>query len=159
MRYEFCQFTTKQYRNFGIQVTSRTEGSHGVLKRLIKSRLIPLNNLLKAIEETLSRLQNNFEKKHFDETCGKDHRFSDPIFRRLRFFISFKALELITNQVNLARESIARNQSEVCSGAFRTQYGLPCKHTIKALLLVGGQLALGHIDKHWHLKTPVFCSL
>ncbi|KAK5651092.1 hypothetical protein OQA88_13696 [Cercophora sp. LCS_1] len=59
IRNEFAHHTIKEYRNFGIRITSRTEGAHGILKRLIETRRIDLHGLACAIEETLERLKEN----------------------------------------------------------------------------------------------------
>ena len=71
MPYEFAQFSIRNYRNYGVRVTSRTEGSHGVLKRFIKTRNSTLRDLYKAIKEVLDRLRAKYESKLQEETTKR----------------------------------------------------------------------------------------
>lgn len=93
-----------------MRVTSRTEGSHGILKRLLKNRLIDLNTLLLAINETLSRLQNNYNANYQEQTSKKVKKYNHKVMRRLLYLIGFAGLELIKKQLDIAMYTKKENR-------------------------------------------------
>jgi len=156
LRFEFAHFSIKNHRNFGVRVTSRAEGAHGLLKRLLKSRRIDLHTLLRAIEETLERLRANFEAHLHEQSSKKVLRYSDPVMAPLRYRVGFAALKLIAGQVDIANSFIRGDRpTTTCTRAFNFQYGLPCCHLIKRLKELGAQLNIKHLEPHWWLKKPV----
>ena len=89
---------------------------------------------------------------------------NDPLLEELALKISYKALDLLKQQYQLA--TAARRGTtplSTCSGAFTLQFGLSCKYTIYAILRVEGTgtdititptraLQLAEIDSFWHLE-------
>ena len=75
--------------------------------------------------------------------------------RRLRYHVSFAALDLVANQVDLAVRSIDQEAPEHCTGSFNRQYGLPCWRVIRALIMRKARLSIGNVNNHWRLKEEV----
>jgi hypothetical protein len=153
LRCEFAAYSTKNHRNFGIKATARVESTHGQLKRLLKTRRIDLNTLLQAIEECLDRLQDNYKESHQEQTSKRVKKYNHHVTKRLRYLVGFVGLDLITKQVELALNSL-KNQARpgVCTASFRLQYGVPCWHEIRGLILCNAQLQIQHVNKHWWLR-------
>jgi hypothetical protein len=80
--------------------------------------------------------------------------------KRLRYIVSFAALDLVEGQVDLAIRSLDRNEApRHCTGSFNRQYGLPCWHVIRALIQRNAQLVEGNVNSHWRLKEEVSLDL
>ena len=58
--YKFAYFSIKNYRNLGIRITSRIEGSYGILKRFFKSYNCIFFDLFKVVEEVLTRFKEKY---------------------------------------------------------------------------------------------------
>ena len=70
-----------------------------------------------------------------DETSYKVNKYLHSVIMRLRYLVSFKALELINSQVKAAIDSITKGLNlPPYTNAFRQQYGLPCRYTIRQLI-------------------------
>lgn len=152
IRYEFAYFAIKNHRNFGIRVTSRTEGSHSVLKRFLKNRHSTLFDLLRAIEEVLTRFKERYHAKLQEETTKRVTKYNHSIMGLLWYNVSFAALGFIHAQLEIALKRLDSAQSLTgCTGAFRRQYGLPCSHELAALLRGNLRIKLDYIDRHWIL--------
>lgn len=103
---------------------------------LLKNRNIDLDTLIKAIEEALDRLKNRYKQAIADQSLKTIPRYSHKVMDPLRFLVGFTSLKMIQEQANTAAEAIEKKQSlPICSGAFRQQYGLPCRHEIYYLML------------------------
>lgn len=128
-----------------------------MLKRLLKNRRIDLHTLLRAIEETLSRLQANYDANYHEQTSKRVKKYQHSVMKLIRFHVGFFALDLIAKRVDIAVADIAaegdrRKEPSICMGAFERQFGLPCAHTIAQLIQDEDYITLDHIDKHWWLK-------
>jgi hypothetical protein len=130
MRYEFCHFAIKHYRNYGIRVTSRTEGAHGQLKAHLKNGIGDLQKLHQAILLTNKRLHSKYDallQKELDGTPQDIRKYA--VLKDLRHQISHYALRRLGKQVNKALEALRPGNSlPACTGTFVSQYGLPCAH-------------------------------
>lgn len=124
-----------------------------MLKRRLKTRNGDLHILLSAIEHTLAELQENYRQNLQDQTSKKVLKYNLPVMIGLRYLVSFPALGLIANQVEIATEVLQGKRQLRAShtGAYRRQYGLPCWHEILSLLRADSELNLTHVDKHWWL--------
>ena len=58
--YEFAYFSIKNYYNLGVRITSYIEGSYSILKRFLKSYNYTLFDLLKVVEEVLTRFKEKY---------------------------------------------------------------------------------------------------
>ena len=152
IRYEFAYFSIKNYRNFGVRVTSWTEGAYGVLKRFLKSRNSTLFDLLMAIEEVLACFKERHHAKLQEETTKRVTKYNHSIMGLLWYNVSFAALGFIRAQLEIAQKRLDSAQPLTgCTGAYRRQYGLPCSHELAALLRGKLKIKLDHIDRHWIL--------
>lgn len=79
IRYEFAYFSIKNYRNFGVRVTSRTEGVYGVFKRFLKSCNSTLFDLFIAIEEVLACFKERHYAKLQEETTKRVIKYNYSI--------------------------------------------------------------------------------
>jgi hypothetical protein len=162
-RHEFAIHRVKQYRNYGIQSTSRIESPHRAVKRFLKNRLASLDQLYEVIRMTCGAQRADYvnrsarQRLHFAAKYSQVGLLQDLLFR-----ISSKALELIWKQYRLAyaawRQSPAGDAFAECKKEFTSQWGLPCKHMIRWLLQGGDNqgsepqaLSLTDVDRHWWL--------
>ena len=127
---EFARYATEIYRNFGIKATSRSEGSHAVLKRLLRNRLAHLEQLHTAIRTVYERIAMKFESKLQKQRDKKFlHLEGIKLFRQLHYHVSFFAITKIEEQYLLAKRIFDRSPNDMiphCRDAFTSQFGLPC---------------------------------
>lgn len=157
--HEFALWSIKNYLNFGIRATSRTESSHAELKRYLRNRLCDLRQLLNAIQAMMMR-----RKERYESQLAKEKMTRLPVYTRIMVLsplclkISFKALELLYQQYQTANEFFTRkrprNEMRRCTHTFRRQMGLPCSHDVLERLESGETFTMGDINPHWHLKSP-----
>lgn len=83
---------------------------------------------MKALEHEQKR-QRQATKTHFQ---GK-------VFDNVRGFVSFKALDLVYTQIQLAKQRDCN--PDACLGNFTASMGLPCKHVLKPRLATGELLS------------------
>ena len=83
IHYEFAHFSIKNYRNLGVRVTSRIEGSYSVFKRFFKSYNYTLFDLLKAVEEVLTRFKEKYQAKLQEETTKRIQKYNHTIMGHL----------------------------------------------------------------------------
>ena len=76
IRYEFAYFSIKNYRNFSVRVTSRTEGAYSILKRFLKSYNSTLFDLFKVVEEVLDRFKERHLAKLQEETTKRAIKYN-----------------------------------------------------------------------------------
>ena len=135
---QFLKCFRKDYRNFGISASQGSEAQHFSCKVFFDNNLADLHTLL-------SRLQEMVKQKalEWQQECAKEAaicRHSDrncPIRKELATRITFRALDLIREQFVMASSArLGTHNLGQCTGAFTTQYGLPCKHIIYGLLRV-----------------------
>jgi hypothetical protein len=153
MRFEFCHFAIRNYRNYGIRVTSRTEGAHGQLKAHLKNGISDLQKLHQAILRTNRRLYDKYDvllQKELEKTPQdiKKH----VVLKDLRHQVSHYALIQLGKQADKALEALkAGNDLPACTGTFVNQYGLPCAHRITIMLQSSSVLSQNDLDLHWRL--------
>ena len=97
-RHEFALFATRNYRNYGIRATSRTESSHAELKKYLKNRLADLHRLYLAIQTMMENKKERYEAQLARERAGRLPKYTRIALNPLCLRVSFKALELIYQQ-------------------------------------------------------------
>jgi len=159
MRFEFCHFAIKNYRNYGIRVTSRTEGAHGQLKAHLKNGVGDLQKLHQAVIRTSKRLHEKYNillQKELESTPQNIKKYA--VLKDLRYQVSHYALGQLGKQADKALEALkAGKDLPPCTGAFLNQCGLPCAHRITTILHSNSVLSLNDIDPHWRLPRDEVC--
>ncbi|OAQ62573.1 transposase [Purpureocillium lilacinum] len=165
IRAQWAQCFIKNYRNFGIRVTSGTEASNNNVKSYLLNGMSHLYSLVEAIEAMLKD-----QERDFIDVCSQDevltsHTYSGPgseYLGELRTVMSELGLELVTKEHRRALRSIPSRSrpwpepigdcDENCSVSW--QLGIPCCHTIYNKLEAGLHLTKWDVHPRWHLREP-----
>ena len=134
-RYQFAYFSVKNFRNYGITVTSRTESSHAQSKAYLKNRFLDLYQLYMRIFEQSEQRQTYRER--FEKEIGRRQTqwLHEPIFANIVQKIGWKPMKEIELQSNKVKEHLQlKTQLKLCTGNFTSQWGLPCCHQIIPLM-------------------------
>jgi hypothetical protein len=156
----FCRY----FQDYGIRVTSRVEGSHYRIKSCLtfqgQSHLL---HVVKDIHTLMRKQRHEYEAKCSAASASVPTDAADKEFDLLKRNISPFALRQLKQQLKLAK-SPDFNESEACSSAFTTKFGLPCKHFLHHRIKQAKEaqddpkaiyhLKLAQIDQHWHLDPP-----
>jgi len=156
VRLQFATYSVKNLRNYGLKVTSRTEGSHADLKRYLKNRLSTLQGLHREIINLTRRKQTAYIQAVEEELNRRRYPYQTmAIYQEIKNKVSKKALQLIHQQYIMANDVFTKNQqsSKDCTHSFQAQYGLPCAHVILDRLQSIQPLQLRDIDQQWHLQV------
>jgi hypothetical protein len=159
MRFEFCHFAIRNYRNYGIRVTSRTEGAHGQLKAHLKNGIGDLQKLHQAILRTNKRVYDKYNvllQNELEKTPQGIRKHA--VLKGLRHQVSHYALNQLGKQADKALEALkAGRDLPTCSSTFTNQYGLPCAHKITTKLQSDSVISLNNLDPHWRLPRDEVC--
>lgn len=168
MARDFCEFSLRQERNFGIVATSRTESKHGQLKRLISRKRPDYASLGIALERHLKREYSQY-LENLQADCVRSEPFwvRNNAIRLLPRRISKHAMGEIWTSTKIAMSVIADNEKaqredrsprtyeHECTGAYSRQMGLPCSHKIYSFVGRGQQFIYHqHVSPHWWLQLP-----
>ena len=150
--------STQFFRNYGLRSTSRREQQHHSIKKNIKNRLITLFQLERSISVTVEEREAQFKSQLAKEKISRLGKYARvPLLADLCTKISFKAPDLLYSQYSMAY-AVFQDLGKIpppslppCSGQFRTQMGLPCRHEILSRLETVEPLKLDDCDAHWDL--------
>ena len=102
-------------------------------------------------------------KERYESQLAKEKITRLPVYARVPILtplclkISFKALELVYRQYQVANDFFTnrqpRTQMSRCKHTFRRQMGVPCAHEVLERLESDQTLTIDNIDPHWHLKV------
>mgnify|MGYP003622928318 CR=1 FL=1 len=156
--HEFAIWAIKRYRNFNIKSTSRLEGLHAQLKCYLINRLGSLKRLGDAIREWTFHKKNEYLKKL--EQQGQKTKSIYKVTEILSLVvldISWKALDEIWHQYTPVLDVFEEGSDlpSICTGDYRRQWGLPCRHELWRRLESRQRLVLDDISPHWHLRREI----
>lgn len=146
-----------QHPHFGNTVTSRVEGIHGLLKEHLKVSTLNLFEAWQAIKHALLNQLTELRSNQAKQQMRMPIELSGPLYSAVRGWVSHEALRKVEEQRQLLTKQDPPH-STLCTGSFSRSLGLPCSHTVKALLEQNQVLRLGHFHTHWHLnrdRSPV----
>jgi hypothetical protein len=156
-RREWATCFVNQYRNFGIKVTSRTEGSHKEIKSYLRNAFGDLLFVAERIKQLVDDHERAYKATEADEAQRIVREYQkEEWLGNMRSKISRKAVKLVVQQHNKllnALRNTPRNPDPLppCSQSFVRQFGLPCAHRIQEALLTNAPLDFTMTDSHWHL--------
>lgn len=152
-------YSTQFFINYGLRSTARTEQTHHSIKKNIRNRLISLFQLERSISLTVEEREEKFRTQLAKEKISRIGKHSRiPLLSEICTKISFKALDLLYDQYSMAnrifedRISIPPPSLPPCTGQFRAQMGLPCRHELLTRLEAVEPLRLEDCDAHWDLS-------
>lgn len=158
------------------RATSQVESAYHELKSYLEGSQADLYLLYEIIDKMLLNKRLRLEREVGRETVILRHTWrNNPLLQEVFNLISFKACELLHDQV-LGVEAILKGQrpSTKCTGRFRLQFGLPCRHELIPRLRLEiegtdrpiylratgeGPLKIEEINRHWLLARPLASSL
>ncbi|KOS21947.1 Protein FAR-RED ELONGATED HYPOCOTYL 3 [Escovopsis weberi] len=153
-RHQFAQYSVKWFHNFGIRMITRNKSSH--LKDFFESSSTDLCQLEQHIWEMVSAYCETYEvslQRELGRRQGHWDEFS--VVKDIELSVGSKTMEEILRRVRCALDELQGSlPSQTCTGQFRKQMGLPCRHEILALVRKSEMLQREHIDRHWWLKRP-----
>ncbi len=165
LREQWAECYTRFYQNFGIRVTSRTEGNHKEIKSYLRNASADLLFLVDRIQQLVDNIKHDFVAREAKETQRMivDYR-KHQWLGDMRSRTNWKAQELMISQHNRLTEAIRQDLGNpplpACTHSFTTQFGLPCIHRIQQAILTNEPLNYMMSHKHWHLgRNLVFPSL
>lgn len=98
-------WSIRQNRNYGVKVTSRTEGSHASLRRHLKGRNGTLYQLNQAVKCLVDRQRIAYEEKASHQDRVPPAVKDDDLYRNVRGQVSVQSLRQVMGQHNQALES------------------------------------------------------
>jgi hypothetical protein len=155
-RDQWASYAIRWLRNYGIKVTSRTEGAHAELKKYLKNNRADLNQLHQCILTMLTRKIARFNGA-IEEGLRKawSPYNSKSVIGSLCRVISKRALKELYEQYKKAEKSIGPRGERLprCTSSFTAQWGLPCAHVLFSRLLESPPIDLTKedVDAHWWL--------
>jgi hypothetical protein len=162
--HQFCTWAVKSHRNYGIRSTSRTEGSHFMIKNFLRSGMCDFEELHKGILLQQDRLLANYKQKLEEQTskvipeCQKT-----PLLEFLCTHVGFVAMRRLLDQCRLALDKLQLAVADpvACTGNFTRQFGLPCWHMLywKLQTNANAWLEVTDVDRHWWLREPGVSSV
>ena len=160
VREEFATYAAQRHRTYGVRVTSRTEGSHASLKRLLKNRNGDLYTLGSAVKQMCHRQKVAYQQQKSREMSRSLSRcHGNAMYNLLRCNVSFFALNHVIKQVENVRGAMRDPRGGwnwECRGNFTRSYGLPCWHRLYEIVQHNGVIGLYNFDMHWRfVKSPL----
>lgn len=160
MKEEFANYASHRHRNYGVRVTSGTEGSHSSLKRLLRNRTGDIYALGSAIKQMCQRQERVYDLKKDKETRKRlSSCHGNPIYNLLHSKVSFFTLQQVVEQTENARKVNQDPRGGLnwnCTGKYTSQYGIPCWQRLHAIVQQNGMIDLRLLDMHWRFdKGPL----
>lgn len=150
-------------RNYDIKTTSRTEGAHRLIKRLLRKRKPDLLKLKKTIDEMMSRQEFQYLTKLANqEEASRSKWQKEVVMAKLNKAVSVFAMEWIYSRVKFLQKKIEEGDplTELIDtdGEADTrwqQMGLPSTSTLFPFVRHNRVIQLTDVDHHWWLKRNV----
>jgi hypothetical protein len=155
-RQEVSKAWASQIRHFGLIVTSRLEGQHGVAKSFMANSQGDLDDVIESLKKKSDVQLHEFK----GEAATRRERLPDvikpkncPVLtqRHCELITSF-ALKKVAAQYTLFKE---QTYNPVCTSQFTAIFGLPCVHSIAHLVSTHGSQAtipFSHFHQHWYFQ-------
>ena len=140
-----------QHSHFGNVATSRVEGIHALLKAHLRKSTLDLFEAWRAIKHALLNQLAELTSNQAKQQIRTPIELSGPLYNAVRGWISHEALRKVEEQRRLLDKKPPAHLL-LCTETFTKSWGLPCSHTLKALLERDGVLLLEHFHSHWHLR-------
>ncbi|KAJ3455341.1 hypothetical protein MRS44_013941 [Fusarium solani] len=153
----------REYRNFGIRVTSGTEASNNNVKSYLLNGMSHLYRLVEAMQDMIRDQERDFTHASAEDevlTAREYLSLSSEYLGELRASISSKGLGLITKQYRLARKAMSTGKnpfpdplgdcSEDCSVS--VELGIPCCHKIYSKIGSGTPFTKWDVHPRWRLR-------
>ncbi|KAJ3454449.1 hypothetical protein MRS44_018343 [Fusarium solani] len=149
----FIKAWVNQHLHFDEYVTSRCEGIHHLIKSHMNDSSADLFEAWRIIKLVLTNQLAEREANQARQHISTPLRLSGVLYGNIRGWISHEALQRVEAQ----RERLLKEYPP-CTGVFTLTLGLPCAHTLQALLEQNQPLQLHHFHPHWRLQrsgTPL----
>ena len=154
----YVEAYTSQFKHYGVTVTSRIEGGHSCLKKFLGTSKSDLFGVVKVI----SMLHTEQYDKIHDELAQSRDSIAHDINAKLPGNawmdpdINMKVVPLglkkLKQQYELTLQPAFNHQ---CTGSFERTLGIPCGHTIRALMELDKKVSAAHFDVYWLYNRPV----
>ncbi|OBS15929.1 hypothetical protein FPOA_13340 [Fusarium poae] len=148
-KHKFIKAWTNQYRHYGQTATSRVEGIHQLIKNEIDSASVDLFEAWMKMTLVIETQCDQLDQMQTDEHSRPPADLVGGIWSVVRTWISSQALREVNKQVKLLQKEVSP-----CTGIFTKTLGLPCSHTIRALIRLRKPLQLHHFARHYQIRRP-----
>ncbi|KAK5996124.1 PKS-NRPS hybrid synthetase cheA-like protein [Cladobotryum mycophilum] len=151
-RQQFVQYSVKWFQNYGTRMISRIKNSH--LKDFFDNGSTDLCQLEQHIWEMVSSYRETYELRLQQELGRRQAHWDEySVIKDVELSVGSKTMDAILQQVRFALDELQGKIPPLpCTGQFKKQMGLPCRHHILSLIEKSETLAPEHIDRHWLLK-------
>ena len=150
---KIVRYWTGRFPHFGMTSTSRIEGNHYVVKRVLGIVNNDLLTVFKKIRLLLDTQLTELNTKMEYDKSTQAHRHALEFMRPLVKKISKHALDKLLEQY---KKVIDNNYGDECTGLFRSSFGVPCCHDILRCIQRNERFHLEDIHCQWHL---IACSM
>jgi MULE transposase domain len=141
----FVKYYCDECQHMGSTATSRAEGNHSVLKKFIRNSngdlLMVKSRLCLMWRQQLQTIIVDMEQNKI--IINTKYRECE-LFSEIIGYVSTFAMEKIFKQ-------LMSKETAVCTGKFRSVWGLPCKHEINEMETVSINKEMIH--SQWHLDA------
>jgi len=155
-RFEWAIPWTCRVLHFGNTATSRLEGTHKDIKTYISTPGSDFSVIVERIENYVVKEIHRFNSDLAEDRIRTPHAVVSPACPittpLLISKVSNAGLQHLAKQYKLA----IGEHNPTCTGNFTRSFGIPCCHTIKAILEFSRfkWVELKDIDPHWYYERP-----
>ncbi|KAK9166756.1 hypothetical protein Scep_001947 [Stephania cephalantha] len=150
---KFVSAWTNRIIHFGETTTQRVESAHSILKLHLWNSQANFETLLNVVDGLL-RIQHNNIKASFELSLNVvQHEYIDELYRRLRGYVSQRALRLIRDE--LTRGEDVGHDSTRYGCEIRTTHGLPCAHELNHHIFARSPIPLDDIHVYWRKLSTI----
>jgi hypothetical protein len=157
LREQWAECYIRHYRNFGVKVTSRTEGSHKEIKSYLRNTFADLLFLAEKVEQLIMDREHQYTSDEATEAqrIVRDYQKMEWL-GDMRSKLTRKAISLLVKQHDKLLDALRCNLGPVnalpaCTNAFTKQFGLPCGYRIQEVISRNESLDYSMAHKYWYL--------
>ena len=146
--HKFVSVYTSKISHYGGATTSKTEGTHGVIKKDLETTRHDFYSTVMHFKNSLDIQYKEITARIAHEKNRKLNNFH-PVFDSLHGKISQFAIKKANEQLQLISKSESLGE---CKHNFGTMWGIPCAHQIRTYLeLIETPIPVDDFHKQWHL--------
>lgn len=155
LKEHFVSFWVDRFPHFGHSATSRVEGAHAILKRMITNAIGNLFTVFLKLHVFLEEQYAGIAEDVCKDRRIKKHFYASSVFSAVRGNVSEFALKKTLDTLrHLAKNPTTPSLD--CNCRVQRVYRFPCIHLLQHIVNRGESLTLGHYDDQWRIDNKSF---